>query len=322
MLTPLVTEIQRFSLQDGPGIRTTVYLKGCPLHCPWCHNPETINPKPEIYFHSNRCIECGNCAANCPSGSLGIIHTPDKKTILTTDRSKCTLCLKCVDACPGRAREVVGNQLNMSSIVKEALADELFYKHSGGGVTISGGEPLLYPEFLLKLTQILKEKRNVHIAIETSCFAKWENIEPLLKTIDLFIVDIKTMSPEKYKDVIGGSLQLTLTNIERLIDSGATVRIHLPIIPGFNDSPTDTAAYADYLGRFADKLAGVDVLPFHSYAAGKYAHLSREYQYKGVNDLASHQVMPLVNALKLRGLRQVTVGGMVGTTPSTMGTGQ
>ena len=232
------------------------------------------------------------------------------------------MCLKCVDICPVRAREVIGKAMDISSIVQEALADEIFYTHSGGGVTISGGEPLIYPEFLLNLTQTLKQKGNVHIAIETSCFAKWENIEPLLKTIDLFIVDIKTMSPEKYKNVIGGSLQLTLTNFERLIDSGAAVRIHLPIIPNFNDSPADTAAYVDYLGQFADKLSGVDVLPFHSYAAGKYAQLGQEYQYKGVNDLESHQVMPLVNALKQSGLRQVTVGGMVGTTPSTTETGK
>jgi pyruvate formate lyase activating enzyme len=208
---------------------------------------------------------------------------------------------------------VVGKPLDISSIVQEALADEIFYKHSGGGVTISGGEPLLYPEFLLELTRTLKKKGSVHIAIETSGFAKWESIAPLLETIDLFIVDIKTLSPGKYRDVIGGSLRLVLANIERLIESGAAVRIHLPIIPGFNDSPADTEAYVDYLGRFADKLAGVDILPFHSYALGKYAQLGQEYQYKGVNDLASQQVVPLLNALKERGLRQVTVGGIAGT---------
>lgn len=313
MLTPLITEIQRFSLQDGPGIRTTIYVKGCPLHCPWCHNPETIDKQHEIYFHVNRCLECRRCVINCSSGSLGLVQTSDNRTIIDTDRQKCTLCSKCVEVCLGRAREVVGRPLDVPSIVQEALADEIFYKHSGGGVTISGGEPLLYPDFLLELTRALKKRGNVHIAIETSCFAKWETIESLLEYVDLFIVDIKTMSPEKYAHVIGGSLHVILTNIERLIDSGATVRIHLPIIPGFNDTPGDTEAFADYLVKFADRLSGVDVLPFHSYAAGKYTQLGKEYQYKGVTDLAKQHVMPLVTALKLKGLRQITVGGLIGT---------
>ena len=312
MRMPLVTEIQRFSLQDGPGIRTTVYLKGCPLHCPWCHNPETINPEQEMYFHASRCIECGKCAQICPSGAIEFIRTPDRKGILATCKSKCTMCLKCVDDCLGRAREVVGRKLDMSVVVQEALADEIFFRHSGGGVTVSGGEPLLFSEFLLELTRSLKKKASVHIAIETSGFAKWEVIEPLLETIDLFIIDIKTLSAEKYRDVIGGSLPLILSNLERLLGSRSQVRVHLPIIPGFNDTPADTEAYVEYLGRLADRLTGVDILPFHSYAAGKYAHLGRENHYKGVHDLASERVLPLANALKLKGVRQVTIGGIAG----------
>jgi pyruvate formate lyase activating enzyme len=135
--------------------------------------------------------------------------------------------------------------------------------------------------------------------------------------VDLFIVDIKTMDPEKYKYVIGCSLQGVLSNIERLISSNSAVRIHLPIITGFNDSTSDVEAYAEYLGQFADKLSGVDILPFHSYAAGKYAQLGRDYQYKGIKDLPAQQLIPLVDALNRRGLRQVTVGGVAGTSSST-----
>lgn len=315
MRTPLITQIQRFCLQDGPGIRTTIYLKGCPLHCPWCHNPETINPDQEIYFHANRCLECGRCVKVCLSGTLNMARAHDNRTILDADRRKCTSCLKCVDVCIGRAREAVGKPLGLSNIVSEALADDVFYRHSGGGVTISGGEPLLYAEFVLNLTRMLKKEADINIAIETSCFSKWNSIEPLLGSVDLFIVDIKTMSAEKYRDEIGGSLQVVLSNIEKLMKSGAAVRIHLPIIPGFNDSLIDIEAYANYLGQFVDKLSGVDVLPFHSFAAGKYVQLCREYQYKEVKDLDSRQVMPLVNALKQKGLRRVTIGGITGTEP-------
>lgn len=316
MRTPLITEIQRFSLQDGPGIRTTIFFKGCPLHCPWCHNPETLSPENEFYFYAGKCTACGRCAKICPSGALKVVRTPNKKALLNFDRSKCVLCMKCVDACLFGAREVAGKSLDIDSIVREAVADKMFYKHSGGGVTISGGEPLFFPEFTLELARILKSDEQVHVTIETSCFANWNKIEPLLEFVDLFIVDIKSMDPEKYKYVIGASLQEVLSNIERLISSKAAVRIHLPIIPGFNDSASDTKSYVDYLCQFADKLSGVDILPFHSYAAGKYVQLNREYQYKGINDLPGQQVMPLVNALKQAGLRQVTVGGITGTPPT------
>jgi len=309
MLTPLITEIQRFSLHDGPGIRTTIFLKGCPLNCTWCHNPEAMNQKQELYFHSAKCTACGRCAQVCPSGALTLDQALDRKEVRNFDRSKCTLCLKCVDACLSGAIEVVGKNWDIDSLVREAVSDKLFYA-GGGGVTISGGDPLLFPEFTLELARLLKNKENVHVAIETSCFAKWNKIEPLLEFVDLFMVDIKSMDPKKYKDVVGCSLHEVLSNVEILMHSNANVRIRLPIIPGFNDSASDVKAYVDYLGQFAGKLSGVDILPFHSYAAGKYSNLGREYQYDRINDLASDQVMPLVNALQQGGL-QVTVGGVV-----------
>jgi len=242
MLVPLITEIQRYSLQDGPGIRTTIFVKGCPLHCPWCHNPETINPKNEFYYYASKCTTCGRCAKVCSTRALVYVRLPNKTPSLTFYRNKCNSCMKCVDACLFGAREVVGKSLDIDSIVREAVADKMFYEHSGGGVTISGGEPLLYPEFTLKLARILKTKEKVHVAIETSCFTNWANIEPLLEFVDLFIVDIKSMDPEKYKYVIGGSLREILSNIERLINMNVPVRIHLPIIPGFNDTHAHVTA--------------------------------------------------------------------------------
>lgn len=305
MIAPLITEIQRFSLQDGPGIRTTIFVKGCPLHCPWCHNPENINVKEEFYFYAHKCTSCGQCMKHCPSNNNG--------TAAGTDRSKCTNCLGCVSACRFGAREAVGKRLNMNTIIEEAVSDRMFFESSGGGVTVSGGEPLMYPAFALELARILKARENINVAIETSLFAKWDSIEPLLEFVDLFIVDIKSMDPAKYTHVIGGSLKRVLSNLERLIESKAAVRIHLPIIPGFNDTTYDFESYSKYLGLFASHLVGVDLLPYHSYAIGKYAQLGCHYPYQGIPDLPARQLIPLVNLLRHRGIREVTIGGMVGT---------
>ncbi|TWJ18653.1 pyruvate formate lyase activating enzyme [Geobacter argillaceus] len=317
MITPLITEIQRFSLQDGPGIRTTIFVKGCPLHCPWCHNPENINMKREFYFHANKCTACGKCSHNCQSSNYRHSQTMNQSEPVSNDRSECTLCLECVSSCRFGAREAVGKSIDMSSIIEEAVSDRMFYANSGGGVTISGGEPLMYPAFTLELARILNTRENINVAIETCLSAKWDSIVPLLECVDLFIVDIKSLDPAKYTHVIGGSLRRVLANLERLIHSGAAVRIHLPIIPGFNDSLYDFESYAKYLGRFAGHLTGVDLLPYHSYATGKYAQLGRRYSYLGIPDLPSRQLIPLTNALRQRGIREVTIGGMVGTISQT-----
>ena len=312
MTTPLITEIQRFSLHDGPGIRTTIFVKGCPLHCPWCHNPENIKARAESCFHANKCTACGQCVERCPIGNSSSLQN-DRGAVAGIDRSNCTNCLGCVSACRYGARETVGKSFAMEPLVEEALSDRLFFESSGGGVTISGGEPLMYPAFTLELARTLKVTEDIHIAIETSLNARWENIEPLLEFVDLFIVDIKSMDPAKYTHVIGGSLNMVLANLERLLESKAAVRIHLPIIPGFNDSPYDFEFYGKYLGRLSSQLIGVDLLPYHSYATAKYAQLGCHYSYQGVSDLPARQLIPLANLLRHRGIREVTIGGMVGT---------
>ncbi|WP_231713993.1 glycyl-radical enzyme activating protein [Desulfosarcina ovata] len=310
---PLVTEIQRFCLQDGPGIRTTLFMKGCPLHCPWCHNPETQNRKREIYYYANLCTGCGRCVEVCPQEACVLKTGPDETALIEIDRDKCIACTSCVDACLNGAREAVGQLLTMDEILHECLSDEPFYKRSGGGVTLSGGDPLFFPDFSLALSKQLKQK-GIHVAMETSCFPDFKVIRPLIGTIDLFIVDIKTMDPVKHRQTIGWPLEPILENIGKLIENDANVRIHLPIIPGFNDTAEDCRAYVNFLTPYADRLTGVDLLPFHAYGEGKYDFLGRTetYQYKGVEDKPSDQIKIFARALSMAGIARVSVGGMVG----------
>ncbi len=241
------------------------------------------------------------------------IDTTTREPVLNIDRDKCIGCMQCVEACLSEARAVTGQELTLDAIVKEAVADRLFFENSGGGVTISGGDPLFFPEFTLELARRLKDEK-VHVGIETSCFQKWEKTEPLLPYIDLFLVDIKTLDPIKHKEIIGWPLEPILENIERLIESNANVRIHIPIIPDFNDSEDDFNAFIQYLSKFADRLVGVDILPYHVYGERKYDFLGRgdTYNYKNIRQVQGKDILPLAWGLKRAHLASVTVGGLVG----------
>jgi pyruvate formate lyase activating enzyme len=312
---PLISNIQRYSLQDGPGFRTTIFLKGCPLRCPWCHNPDTQSIEPEISYYVEKCTGCGRCAERCPTGAT-YTEVKGKESFLRYDRTKCIGCGKCVEACLSGARDIAGRKMPLKEIIREATADAMFFFNSGGGVTISGGDPMLFPEYTLELAKLLK-KEGLHVALETSAFGPWQHLEKLLPYIDLFLIDIKTLDPEKCKNVIKGDLEVILTNFEKLVEAGASVRARLPIIPGFNNSMSDYQAYTAYLGQFVGKIDAVDLLPFHSYGEKKYQLLGRmeSYQFQDVHSMEPKELKPLIIMLIEAGFvsgQSLTVGGLIG----------
>lgn len=313
MKIPFITEIQRFSLQDGPGIRSTVFVKGCPLKCPWCHNPETQGTNREFYYYPERCTHCGRCAAVCPTGASHLLIASQRQPELAVDRTRCIKCMKCVAACLSGARAVIGQALSIDDIVQEVLSDHLFYGNSGGGVTISGGEPLFFPEFTLELAKKLK-KESLSVAIETSCFQRWDKTEPLVDFIDLFIVDIKSFENEKHRLTIGWPLSPILLNIARLIAAGAKVRIHLPIIPNFNDNETHFRRCLEFLGKLSRTLDGVDILPYHVYGEKKYDFLGRgeSYQFKNVSPCDPGLLIGFARELKRLSISHITFDGFIG----------
>ena len=312
---PLISNIQRYSLQDGPGFRTTIFLKGCPLRCPWCHNPDTHSIEAEICYYIEKCTGCGRCAEGCPTGAT-YTEVKGKGSILRYDRNKCSGCGKCAEACLSGARDIAGRKMPLKEIIREATADSMFFFNSGGGVTISGGEPMLFPDYTLELARLLK-KEGLHVALETSAFGQWQHLERLLKYIDLFLIDIKTMDADKCKNVIKGDLKVILRNFEKLVEAGASVRARLPIIPGFNNSQSDYEAYTEYLSKFVEKIDAVDLLPFHSYGEKKYQLLGRmeSYQFQNVHSLESKELKPFLIMLIEAGFvsgQSLTVGGLIG----------
>lgn len=276
--TGILFNIQRFSIHDGPGIRTTVFLKGCPLRCFWCHNPEGLRIKPEIQYFTERCIYCGECVMVCPEGAHKIAGDQH-----IYDRSLCKVCGKCAEVCCSGALQKVGEVYTVEQVVTEALRDRSFYASSGGGVTLSGGEPLLQRPFTRAVLERCRAE-GVHTAVETTAFFPYEDLEELLPITDLVMMDLKHLDSEKHRAATGVPNERILANARRLAESGKPLLFRTPVIPTVNDTPEEIGAIA----RFVEELNGVrpagaepinyELLPFHRLAGDKYRSLDLDYK--------------------------------------------
>lgn len=265
-----VFDIQSYALYDGPGIRTCVYLKGCPLACVWCHNPESQSPKPEMLHWRERCTACGNCVAVCSRGALTM--TPDGPE---RDRGRCVACGACATACPNRAMERAGEEMTAEQVVKKILPDRPFFENSGGGVTISGGEPLHQPEFLFELLDRLKDE-DLHTAVETAGHFPSHLIPSLLDRCDLILFDLKHHDPGRHREGTGAGNEIIRENFARISGLAGPERVipRLPLIPGFNTGEKNLAGMIALLNGAGYK-GPVHLMPYHRLARGKYQALGR-----------------------------------------------
>jgi len=297
----IIFDIKKFSIHDGPGIRTTVFLKGCPLSCWWCHNPESQTPQPELVFRESRCIRCGACLDVCDQGAISW-----DGDVIATDGGKCTICGDCVEVCYAEAREMVGQEMTVAQVMEEIERDLPFYDESGGGVTFSGGEPLLQRDFLLALLRACKEKE-IHTAVDTCGFATWETLDGIRKHVDLFLYDLKLMDEAKHRKCTGVSNELILKNLQMLSAQGHNIFVRVPVIPGINDDEESVRQ----IGTFAAALPHldqVDILPYHQAAAEKHDRLNRIYGLPETRPPSDERMAEIAQILEEFGLR-VKVGG-------------
>ena len=281
MKTAVVTNIQRYSTHDGDGVRTTIFFKGCPLSCRWCHNPESQDFRKELFFYENKCKNCGGCIPRCPAGANAA-----EAGKLVFDRSKCTACGNCTDWCIYEARELAGVDYTVEQLLKEAKKDRMFYEQSGGGVTLSGGEVMSQNiEFLEPLCRAL-HREGLSVFIDTCGFAPYEKYEKILPYVDTFLYDIKAMDSAVHKAWTGVDNALILENLKKLSAAGANIYIRIPTIGGVNADEGFMQQVIDFLKENNIHPAQVNLLPYHNYGRNKYASLAKEY------DDASMQVPP------------------------------
>jgi len=301
LIKGIVFDIKKFSIHDGPGIRTTIFLKGCPLNCWWCHNPESHTLAPKMVFRENRCIRCGACLAACPQGAIS--WDGDQ---VSTNREKCTLCGACVQACHAEAREIVGREMTVAQVMTEIERDVAFYDESGGGVTFSGGEPLLQPDFLLALLRACKEKE-IHTTLDTCGFAAWETLDSIRKTVDLFLYDLKLMDDASHQKFTGVSNALILRNLQALLQQGHPIVLRVPIIPGINDDDRNIRQIGEFVAALPP-LSEVDILPYHPTAIEKYRRLAKTYKLPETPPPTDQQMTEIARILRGFGL-PVKIGG-------------
>jgi pyruvate formate lyase activating enzyme len=291
----IIFNIQGYSIHDGPGIRTSVFLKGCPLRCLWCQNPESHSFYPELLFAEEKCSGCGKCIQVCPEKAIRM-----HGKVSQTDRGLCKSIGLCVDVCPNEARTVIGRRTTADEVFKEIAADALFYQESGGGVTLGGGEPLAQPEFT---DSILKK------CLDTCGYASWTTAREILRHVNLVLFDFKHMSPEMHKKYTGVSNELILQNAEKIHhEISIPMRARVTLVPGFNDSPENLEATARFIADRLSKVIPVHLLPYHRLGEAKWERLGRRNETAVIDTLTEQQLMECRKIFESFGLTTIAGG--------------
>lgn len=299
----VVFNVQRFSTEDGPGIRTTVFLKGCPLSCVWCHNPEGISPRPQLLWYGARCIGARDCLKACPEQALEL--TPQG---LEIDRGRCTACGLCEEACPAAALEVVGKEWGLEDLVAEVKKDEAFYCTSGGGVTLGGGEPMFQARFVAPFLARCKAE-GLHTALDTSGIAAWSLYEKVLTHVDLLLLDLKQMNPEAHEAMTGVKLGPILENARRLGKAGVPVWVRTPIIPGCTDREENIRAVARFVAQEMPAVERYDLLAFNNLCISQYERLGMEFPLRDAELMGRQEMEALRKAAVEEGAPNVHWSG-------------
>lgn len=300
-----ITNIQKFSIHDGDGIRTTVFFKGCPLKCEWCHNPETQRFEKEMQVDREKCTGCGTCASVCPNGAVRM--TEDHRP--SWDPKACTFCGKCENFCPAGVREIVGREYTVKELTKELMKDQMFYEESGGGVTFSGGEVMsMDMDFILAMAKELK-RQDVTLTIDTCGYVPYERFEKLLPYVNTFLYDVKVMDPELHKKYMGTDNKLILENLVRLSQDGARIYIRIPTIKEVNGNEENMKETIAFLKQHDIHPAGVNLLPYHDTGSGKYAKLDMEYKGTDLHAPDKEEMEALAALFVNAGFTNTKIGG-------------
>ncbi len=305
MATPYVFNVQKYSIHDGDGIRTTIFFKGCPVNCAWCHNPESQRYHKELLYFKDRCTGCGKCVQHCPNGANTII---DGKAEL--DRSKCTVCGICTDWCLSTTRDIAGKEYTVKELVKEAEKDRQFYEQSGGGITLSGGEVMCQDmDYIEELCRILHDK-GYSVNIDTCGYAPYENFKRILPYVDTFLYDIKALDKQTHEKFIGVDNTLILENLKKLSADGARINIRIPTISGVNATEEFMNSVVNFLKENSISVAQVNLLPYHNTGKHKYSKLDRDYDTEGIFEKPSEESMELFqNIFVKNGFNNTKIGG-------------
>lgn len=294
--TARIFDIKSFAVHDGPGIRTTVFLKGCSLSCAWCHNPEAISPRPEIAFHESRCIACGACVEVCPEQAQALSPEGER----TFARDLCVRCGTCVEHCHAEALVMQGRDMSVDEVMQEVSQDAPFYRTSGGGVTVSGGEPLLQFRFVRALLEQCRE-RGYHTAVDTCGQVKWEVMEGVLPFVDLFLYDLKHADTFAHRKHTGALNEPILENLRRLSRAGAAIEVRMPIVPTVNDDRGSITAAAEILAEL-ETLTCVRLLPYHALAGEKYRSVGRENEMAVVGETNGEKMVEIAGWIRAFGV--------------------